>query len=479
MERCRMYIDGEWCDAASGEEFSAVDPARGKPFGRVPRGGREDARRAIEAAGRALPSWSAVPLWERADLCIRMAEILEERTDALADILCRELGKPRHSEAAIEAGAFVPVFYRQAGELARYHEGTTFYGRDPRKRLTTFRRPRGVVAIITPWNFPAMIPSEYIPYAIAMGNTVVWTPAPTAAFTAATLMGCLAEAGLPPGVVNLVTGMGADVGDELVVNPGTHAVAMTGSSATGEIISRRAGLKPRLLELGGNGPALVLPDADPVKAARTVADACFFAAGQVCSAAERILVADELKGDFVDAMVEETRTWVQGDVWDETVNLGPQNNPGVLEKMETHVADAVKKGARVVAGGNRPDLPGYFHEPTVLVDYSLDSLVNREETFGPIAPVRGYSGEREAMEAIGSCELGLVSSVFTENINEAWKWAERLRTGVVVINDQSNYWEPHVPFGGMSGTRSGVGRLGGKQILEFMSDLQTIAFHVE
>jgi succinate-semialdehyde dehydrogenase/glutarate-semialdehyde dehydrogenase len=311
-----------------------------------------------------------------------------------------------------------------------------------------------------------------------MGNTVVWTPAPTAAFTAATLMGCLAEAGLPPGVVNLVTGMGADVGDELVVNPGTHAVAMTGSSATGEIISR-AGLKPRLLELGGNGPALVLPDADPVKAARTVADACFFAAGQVCSAAERILVADELKGDFVDAMVEETRTWVQGDVWDETVNLGPQNNPGVLEKMETHVADAVKKGARVVAGGNRPDLPGYFHEPTVLVDYSLDSLVNREETFGPIAPVRGYSGEREAMEAIGSCELGLVSSVFTENINEAWKWAERLRTGVVVINDQSNYWEPHVPFGGMSGTRSGVGRLGGKQILEFMSDLQTIAFHVE
>jgi succinate-semialdehyde dehydrogenase/glutarate-semialdehyde dehydrogenase len=162
-----------------------------------------------------------------------------------------------------------------------------------------------------------------------MGNTVVWTPAPTAAFTAATLMGCLAEAGLPPGVVNLVTGMGADVGDELVVNPGTHAVAMTGSSATGEIISRRAGLKPRLLELGGNGPALVLPDADPVKAARTVADACFFAAGQVCSAAERILVADELKGDFVDAMVEETRTWVQGDVWDETVNLGPQNNPGV------------------------------------------------------------------------------------------------------------------------------------------------------
>jgi succinate-semialdehyde dehydrogenase/glutarate-semialdehyde dehydrogenase len=474
-----MYIDGAWCGAASGETFEAMDPARGEAFGLVPRGGREDARRAVEAAHRAQERWAAVPLWERADLCIRMAEILESRSGELADMLCRELGKPRYSEAAVEAESFVPVFYRQAAELARYHEGSTFLARDPHKRLATFRRPRGVVAVITPWNFPAMIPSEYIPYAIVMGNTVVWTPAPTAAFTAARLMGFLAEAGLPPGVVNLVTGMGAEVGDELVVNPGTHAVAMTGSTATGEVISSRAGLKPRLLELGGNGPALVLPDADPAKAARTISDACFFAAGQVCSAAERILVAKDLKDEFVDAMVEETGKWVQGDVWNEEVNLGPQNNPGVLEKMETHVEDAVRKGAVVAAGGKRPDLPGYFHQPTVVVDYSLDSLVNTEETFGPIAPIRAFADEDEALEAVRSCPLGLVSSVFTGDLNRAWRWAERLRTGVVVVNDQSNYWEPHVPFGGMSGTRSGVGRLGGRQILEFMSDLQTIAFHLE
>jgi len=479
MEECGMYIDGSWCGAASGETFEAIDPARGEAFGRVPRGGREDARRAIEAAVRAGESWAGVPLWDRADLCIRMADVLEQRSDELADILCRELGKPRHSEAAVEARNFVPVFYRQAAELARYQEGSTFYGRDPHKRLATFRRPRGVVAVITPWNFPAMIPSEYIPYAIVMGNTVVWTPAPTAAFTAAALMGFLVEAGLPPGVINLVTGMGAEVGDELVVNPGTHAVAMTGSSTTGEVISARAGLKPRLLELGGNGPALVLPDADPRKAARTIADASFFAAGQVCSAAERILVAKDLEREFVDAMVTETERWVQGDVWDEAVNLGPQNNPDVLRRMEAHVADAVGKGATLVAGGKRPDLPGFFHEPTVLVDYTLDSLVNTEETFGPIAPIRTFTSEADALEAIRSCPLGLVSSVFTEDLNRAWRWAERLRTGVVVINDQSNYWEPHVPFGGMSGTRSGVGRLGGRQILEFMSDLQTIAFHLE
>jgi len=479
MQRCRMHIDGQWTDAASGETYDLIDPARGEPFGTAPRGGREDARRAIAAADRALATWSKVPLFERADVCVRISERLAERADELADLLCREQGKPRHSEAIIEARDFVPVFYRQAAELGRYHEESTRWGRDPHKRLVSFRRPRGVVAVITPWNFPAMIPSEYIPYALVMGNTVVWTPAPTATAVAEMLVRCFDEAGVPPGVVNLVTGPGAEVGDELVVNEGTHAIAMTGSSATGEIISARAGLKPRLLELGGNGPAVVLPDADPARAARAIAGACFFAAGQVCSAAERILVAEDVADAFVGHMIEEQRKWVQGDVWDPVVTMGPQNNPGVVEKTVAHLEDAVDKGARVVAGGGRPDLPGFFHEPTVLVDYAEDSLINAEETFGPVAPIRGFASEEEAWRFIARCDLGLVSSVFTEDVHAAWRWAEALRTGVVVVNDHSNYWEPHVPFGGMSGTRSGVGRLGGRHVLEFMSDLQTIAFHVD
>lgn len=479
MIRCRMHIDGAWTEAASGETFELMDPARGEAFGSAAKGGREDARRAVAAAKQAFETWSKVPLFERADLCVRAGEVLAERSDQLADLLCREQGKPRHSEALIEARDFVPVFYRQAAELGRYHEEATRWARDPHKRLLSFRRPRGVVAVITPWNFPAMIPSEYIPYALVMGNTVVWTPAPTATAVAEHLMQCFVDAGLPPGVVNLVTGPGSEVGDQLVVDPDTHAIAMTGSSGTGELISARAGLKPRLLELGGNGPAIVLPDADPQKAARAIAGACFFAAGQVCSAAERILVADEVADEFVECMVAEQAKWVQGDVWDASVNMGPQNNPGVLEKMVAHVQDAVAKGATVVAGGGRPELPGYFHEPTVLVDYSEDSLVNVEETFGPIAPIRRFKSEEEARRFIASCDLGLVSSIFTENVDRAWRWAESLRTGVVVVNDNSNYWEPHVPFGGMSGTRSGVGRLGGRSVLEFMSDLQTIAFHLD
>lgn len=479
MTTYEMNIGGRWCGAGSGATRKAIDPARGEPFAEIAWGDREDARRAVAAANRALPAWSATPLWERADVCIRIAEELESRSDEIADVLCRELGKPRHSEAALEAEAFVPVFYRQAAELARYQEGAAFLARDPGKRLVSASRPRGVVAVITPWNFPAMIPSEYIPYALVQGNTVVWAPAPTAAVTAATLMRIFEEAGLPEGVVNLVLGPGAEVGDELVASPDTHAVAMTGSTATGRVIASRCGLKPRLLELGGNGPAVVLPDADPEQAARAIAPACFFAAGQVCSAAERILVPDGLESDFVEAMVEASRAWVHGDPWDEGTTMGPQNNPGVVEKMESHLEDAVTKGARVVTGGRRPELPGYFFEPTVLVGFSEDSLVNIEETFGPIAPIRAYADEEEAWRFIDSCELGLASSLFTRDVDRAWRWAERLRTGLVVVNDDSNYWEPHVPFGGMSGTTSGVGRLGGRHVLDFMADVQTIAFHLE
>lgn len=478
MSDYQMFIDGQWCEAAAGGTHHAINPATGERFATVAWGTREDARRAIGAANQAQAAWAATPVFERADVCIRMAQILEERSGELADILCTELGKPRHTEALAEAQAFVPVFYRQAAELARYQEGSTSLARDPHKRLLSFRRPRGTVAVITPWNFPAMIPSEYLPYAIVQGNTVVWTPAPTAAVTAVKLMGWLAEAGLPAGVINLVIGPGNEVGDEMVVNEGTHAIAMTGSTATGRIISSRCGLKPRLLELGGNGPAIVLADADPARAAAAIAPACFFAAGQVCSAAERILVAKNIEKPFVAAMAEEARAWVLGDPWQESTTMGPQNNPAVVEKMERHVADAIAKGAQVVAGGKRPKRPGFFHEPTVLAGFAPDALVNREETFGPIAPILGFEGEDQAASLIAASDLGLVASVFTENVDQAWRWAERLRTGVVVVNDNSNFWEPHVPFGGMSGTSSGVGRLGGRHVLEFMSDLQTVAFHV-
>lgn len=477
MEALRMYINGEWCSAESGETFNGINPAVGEPFGRIAKGSRADAQRAIAAANEAQKTWRNVSLWERSALCVRVAEIIDRRQDEIADILCTELGKPRHGEAKLEASE-TSVPWRVAAEQAKYFEGHTKPCADPKKRVLTFWRPRGVVTAITPWNFPAAIPGEYLPFAIVMGNTVCWTPAPTAAATAVKLMECIQEAGVPKGVINLILGPGAEVGDELVVNRGTHAVGMTGSPTTAKIITSRAGLKPRLFELGGNGPVIVLPDADPKRVAPAIAFACYFAAGQVCSCSERIFVADSIVDEFTEAMVQEAGKYVFGDPRDEKVNMGPQNNLAVVEKVARHIDEATSKGAKIIVGGHRPRRAGYFFEPTVMTDLPLDSAANREETFGPVAKIKSFKKDEEAWKYINACDLGLVSSVFTRDVDNAWRWAEQLNTGITVVNDFNHFWEHHLPFGGMASNESGLGRIGGRHTLEFMSDLKTIAFNI-
>ncbi len=477
MNEYSMYIDGEWCQAVSGQTFDAINPALGQPFGKVPLGGRDDARRAIAAANAARKSWRQVSLWDRSAMCLKIADVLDRRREELADVLCTELGKPRHQEAMYEANeASVP--WRIAAEQAKYFEAHTKPCQDRQKRVMTFWQPRGVVTALTPWNFPAAIAGEYLPFAIVMGNTVCWNPAPTAAATAHKMMECIHEVGLPQGVINLVTGPGAEVGDEFVANPGTHAIGMTGSPQTAKIITTRAGLKPRLFELGGNGPIVILSDADPEKIASSIASACFFGAGQVCSCAGRIFVAENIAAAFVDAMVAETKKWQCGDPWNAATTLGPQNNPGVLDKVRRHVENAAANGARVLTGGKQPDLPGYFWEPTVLVDFGVDSLINREETFGPVAPIKSFRDEEEAWSYINACNLGLVSAVFTRDVDRAWRWSEQLDTGITVVNDWTHFWEHHLPFGGMASNDSGLGRIGGRHTLEFMSNLKTIAFNI-
>jgi succinate-semialdehyde dehydrogenase/glutarate-semialdehyde dehydrogenase len=477
MTHSQSYIGGRWCDAESGATYDAINPATGQPFGTVARCTRADAKRAVAAANAAQLSWRHTSLWERTAVCNRVADVLDRRKDEIADTLTTELGKPRYGEAAMEAGeASVP--WRIAAETAKYFEGHTKPAQDAKKRVLTFWRARGVITVLTPWNFPAAIPGEYLPFAIAMGNTVCWSPAPTAAATAAKLMECVHEAGVPAGVINLVTGPGAEVGDELVVNPGTHAVGMTGSPATARQIAARAGLKPRIFELGGNGPIIVLDDADVEQIAPSIAFACYFAAGQVCSCAERIFVADPLHDRLADALVRESKKFVLGDPLDEKVTMGPQNNMGVVQKIGRHIEDAVSKGASILTGGKRPDRPGYFFEPTVMTGLPIDSIANHEETFGPVAKLRSFRSDDDVWRYINACNLGLVSAVFTRDVDRAWNWAEALNTGITVVNDFTHFWEHHLPFGGMASNDSGTGRIGGRHMLEFMSDLKTIAFNI-
>lgn len=474
-QQLKMYIDGKWVASESGAYFAAENPATLEVIAHVPEGTREDARRAVAAAGNHATEIAGMSIWERSRLCRRIADVMEQHGTELARILSQDQGKPLYAEAEHEVKSAIEGF-REASEQIKWLEGSTIPVENVNKRVFTFRQPRGVYAVITPWNFPLNIPVEYLAPGLAAGNAIVWVPAPTTSVIAIKLVECFQEAGVPPGVVNLVTGPGPVVGDEIVAHPGTHAVGFTGSPQTGEHIARRAAGKPLLLELGGNGPTVILDDADLELAALATAAGAFFNAGQVCSATERVLVHRRVHEPIAELLVAQAKKVQLGDPLARGTTMGPLNNRGVADKMDRHLEDGVKRGARVLFGGERARELGseLFYRPTVLDNVSANSFINYEESFGPIAPLIEFEDVDEALRIANSAGLGLVASLFTRDLRRAYRISEQLRAGIVNVNDTSNYWELHIPFGGVSGTRSGIGRLGGKHTIMEMSDLRTI-----
>lgn len=473
------FIGGVWCGDAAGEVKPVHSPVDGSIIGTMTWSSRRAAAEAIAAARKAQPGWRKVSIWDRASAMRRIGEAIAACRAELAALLTLEQGKP-YAEAFFEVGKSVDGF-NLAADLVKYLEGHTIPTEDATKRVMTFYRPRGVYAVVTPWNFPVNIPVEYIAPGLAAGNTIVWAPAPTTSLVAVALARAIEAADLPPGVLNLVTGAGAVVGDEIVSNPGTDAVGFTGSAATGKQISLRAAGKPQLMELGGNGPVVILDDADLDRAAAATASGCFVNAGQVCSSSERILVHRKVYDAFAERMATQARKIVLGDPRKEGVTMGPLNNAGVAAKVASHVDDAVTRGAKAITGGAAPKdypTPLYF-EPTVLTGVPRDSLINLEETFGPVAPLLAIDSDEEAFEIAADNRYGLVSSVFTQDIDRAFRYIEEMPTGIVNINDTSNYWELHIPFGGLSGKDSGTGRVGGRHALAAMCDLKTATFSVK
>jgi succinate-semialdehyde dehydrogenase/glutarate-semialdehyde dehydrogenase len=334
-----------------------------------------------------------------------------------------------------------------------------------------------VIGVITPWNWPYTMPAELIAPALASGNTVVWTPAPTTAVAAAALAECVAEADLPPGVFNLVTGPGAEVGDEIARNPGTHGIGFIGSTVTGRKVAEAAAGKAAVLELGGNGPVVVLDDGDLELAAAAIVTACFLCAGQSCTAGERLLVHRAVREELVDRVAALVDAEVAlGDPFADETTMGPLNNDGVAKKMDRHVADALEHGARVVRGGERDgSFPTRLYwQPTVIDCVPADSLVAREETFGPIAPFVEIDSLDQAIELTNASPYGLLSAIFTRDLAKGLRYADEVKTGWVNVNDSSNYWESHLPFGGRAGTDSGIGRVGGNGPMEAFTELQTV-----
>jgi succinate-semialdehyde dehydrogenase/glutarate-semialdehyde dehydrogenase len=471
-----MWIGGAWVDAEGGATFKATSPSTGEVIGTVPDGTRADAQRAIDAANEAAPAWASRSAFDRAAAMRRVAEAIAERREDLAHTLALDQGKPKRAEAYDEVDELVAYFDMAAADATR-SEGLLPPSVDANKRVLLQRVPRGVVSIISPWNWPYTMPAEILAPAIAYGNAVVWAAAPTTSICAVRLAECFEAADLPAGVVNLVTGPGPVVGDEIAASPGTQAVGFIGSIATGHAVAARAAGKELLLEMGGNGPLVILEDADLDRAVEATLVACFLNAGQSCTAGERILVHERVKDDYLARLTSAVAERIRlGDPFDDATTMGPLNNEPTAAKAERHIAEAVERGASVLAGGKRAPRHGsdLFVEATLLDGVTDAMEVAREETFGPVVPVSAIRHEDEAIALVNGSPYGLLSAVFTRDLGRGLRFAEAVRAGWVNVNEGTNYWESHLPFGGRAGSRSGVGRVGGRFSMDRLTELKTI-----
>ena len=476
-----MYVGGSWVESESGGRMEATSPATGETIGSVPEATRDDARRAIAAANAAAREWAGRSAFERASAMERVAGIIEERRDDLAQTLTLDQGKPLRSESYAEVDELIEYWRMAAGD-ARRLEGLMPPSVDASKRVLAYRVPRGVVGVITPWNWPYTMAAEVVAPALAAGNTVVWGPATSTSVCSVKLAECVVDAELPAGVFNLVTGPGTVVGDEIAANAGTHAIGFVGSVATGYRVAERAAGKPLLLEMGGNGPLVVLEDADLDAAVEATLAAAFLCAGQSCTAGEHFLVHEDVHDEYLDKLAAGVSREIRlGDPFADETTMGPLNNEGTAAKMDSHVGDAVDRGAVLVTGGARArGFPtNLYYEATVLDRVNDEMEVARDETFGPVVPIATIRSEDEALAIIDSSPYGLLTAVFTRDLARGLRFAEAARAGWVNINESTNYWESHLPFGGRAGSQSGIGRVGGRFSMETFTELKTVVVNLD
>ncbi|MGW0579663.1 NAD-dependent succinate-semialdehyde dehydrogenase [Streptomyces sp. NPDC002920] len=458
----RLHIAGEWCQGGTGRTAPIVNPATEEVIGAVPLATSADLDRALEAAARGFETWRATPVARRTAILHTAADLLTERADEVGRIMTLEQGKPL-AEAAGEA--------RRVADTLRWHadDARRAYGRiipsAPGTLLTVRREPIGPVAAFVPWNFPAGGPMRKISSALAAGCSIVIKASEETPATAAALVECFVEAGLPAGVLNLVFGEPAEVSDRLIASPVVRLVAFTGSVPVGRLLAAKAGeaMKPSLMELGGHAPVIVCADADPVKAARRAAQAKFVNAGQVCTSPSRFLVHASLLEEFTAEFTRAAEAVVVGDGLEPGTTMGPLANERRLKALERLTADAVARGARIRTGGERLDRPGYFFAPTVLTDVPRDAELMNEEPFGPIAPIVPFTDLDEALAVANGLPYGLAAYGFTDSAATAERLSAGLEAGILSINHCGGSVH-EAPSGGVKD--SGYGREGGPEALD-------------
>lgn len=473
MQEYGLLIDGAWT-APNGTQ-DVLNPYTGEPAFRVSVAGEGDVARAIDAASRAFETWSEAPAHERSRILYRTSALIEERKEEFARTIALEAGKPIR-DARGEVTRAIQTFRFAAEEAKRlYGENIPMdaaIGSEKRVGIT-FRQPIGVIAAITPFNFPLNLPAHKVAPALATGNTVVLKPAEQTPVTALKLGEVLLEAGLPAGAINILHGEGPDVGNPLVVSDRVAMVTFTGSAPVGAGIRDRAGMKRVLLELGSNSANVVHEDADLAAAARALARGGFAYAGQVCISVQRILVHEAVMQRFLSLFVPMVRALKVGDPLAEDTDVGPMIDVQAAERGEGWIAEALAAGARAVVEGKRDRALMW---PWVLTDVRREMTIVCEEAFAPVVTVQGYRTFDEAIAMVNDSKFGLQAGVFTNDLNLAFQAGKRIRSGGVIVNDTSSYRVDHMPYGGVK--LSGMGREGVRYSMEEMSEIKLVAFNL-
>ncbi len=484
-----LFIDGAWRAAGSGKTFEVRNPATGAVLARCADGGRDEVRQAIQAADAAFAGWSKTPALARAQLLSKAAALMNERVDELARILTQENGKPL-SESVAETQV-AAAFLQWNAEEARRIYGEVVPGAAADRRVLTIKQPVGVVAAITPWNFPTSMVTRKVGPALAAGCTIVFRPARATPLVAVAIFKIFEEAGFPKGVVNLITGTNsAEMGDEMATNPLVRKLTFTGSTEVGkELLAKCAGTVKRVsLELGGHAPFIVFEDADLEKAAQAVVTSRFRNAGQTCICTNRLYAQRSIAQQLAHKVAELTGKLKVGNGLEGDTQVGPLIDERGFKKVEEHVKDAVAKGGTVLAGGQpfltpegqngtsgQNGLNGWFYQPTVIGNATPDMLVMHEETFGPVLPIMEFETEEEVIRMANDTPFGLAAYFFSRDVGRVFRVAEGLEYGIVGANDPLPTG-PHIPFGGLK--ESGLGRENGSHGIDDFVEVKAISIGI-
>jgi acyl-CoA reductase-like NAD-dependent aldehyde dehydrogenase len=448
MAPYKMYIGGRWISAET--DFEDLNPAYGSVLARFPKGGKEHVDMAVDAAEGALKSWSATPPPRRGLILLEIARLLRKEKQRLGRLVATEMGKVM-PEALGDVQEAIDIFEYFAGEGRRLLGNTTTSElRD--KFSMTVRMPVGVMGLITPWNFPIAIPGWKLAPALVCGNTVVIKPSSDTPMCLYELVRIIEKAGVPKGVVNLVTGPASDVGEAIVKHPGIDGLSFTGSKATGEWIVMNAGLKKTGLELGGKNPIIVMEDADLELAVEGILWGAFGTTGQRCTAASRVVASRRIKRRLLQALVARAKKLRLGDPVRKETDVGPLINRAAVEKTGRYVDIGKEEGAKLLCGGSRPKRGGFFYEPTIFDGVDPGMRIAREEIFGPVLSVLEFDRLDEAIEIANSVDYGLSSSIYTRDVNAAFKAIGGIEAGLTYVNSSTIGSEVHLPFGGVKGT---------------------------